>query len=64
MSAQLEITASPLAALSDAELADEILDDTLVLEMGETGIAPGVAANLRSSRLEACRELLRRWGGQ
>lgn len=61
MSTQLEIPASPLAAVSDVDLADAICDDTLVLEMGETGIAPSVAAALRASRLDALRELLKRW---
>jgi len=62
VSDQLELTASPLAAFSDVELASEmILDATMVLSMGETGIAPAVAAALRAGRLAALHELLERW---
>ncbi len=64
MSDQLEISASPLAAVSDVDLADEILDTTMVLSMGQGGIGPAVAAALRASRLEALRELLKRWETQ
>ena len=62
MSDNLETSAPHPAGISDVDLADEILDTTLVLSLGaEDGIAPGVAAALRRSRLEALHELLKRW---
>lgn len=47
-------------AATDAELADELYDTTLLLAMGSEGIAPDVAAGLRGRRLDALRELPRR----
>jgi len=58
--AQLALTLD-LAAASDSELADDLYDATLLLEMGREGIDPDVAAGLHGRRLEAARELLRRW---
>jgi len=58
--AQLALTID-LAAASDAELADDICDATLLLAMGSEGISADVAAGLHGRRLEAARELLRRW---
>ena len=60
MSDQLAIVFD-VAAASDSALADELCDATLLLDMGEAGIDPAVAAGLRRRRLEACRELLTRW---
>ena len=49
------------AAATDSELADELYDATLLLSMGSEGINPAVAAGLHERRLDAARELLRRW---
>ena len=57
--AQLALTLD-LAAASDSELADDLYDATLLLEMGTAGINADVAAGLHGRRLEAARELLRR----
>ena len=45
----------------DIELAGDLYDATTILAMGDSGISAQVADGLRRRRLEAARELLRRW---